>query len=166
MALLNLKFVEIKQCNIEIFKNLAQAYEAEFSNLTFKMPNESGLFSIDILPGKDYVGYLLFYDHKPVGFCVADVKSEIKDIAEFYIVPVMRKKNLGYNLAAMLFDRYTGEWQVRQIDGALDAINFWRRVIKKYTNNKYKEEVVQDEYWGRVTRQRFETIKYSELVNL
>jgi hypothetical protein len=30
--------------------NLAQAYEAEFSNLTNKMPNEEGVFEPDIIP--------------------------------------------------------------------------------------------------------------------
>lgn len=106
---LNLKFIKINQQNLEVFKNLAQAYEAEFSNLTHKMPNESGLFKIDILPGGPYVGYLLFYQEKAVGFCVANVESEIRDIAEFYIVPVMRKKNLGYELAVMIFNRYPGK---------------------------------------------------------
>jgi len=157
MKPLNLKFVKINQQNIEIFKNLAQAYEAEFSNLTHKMPNERGLFKIDILPDAPYVGYLLFYQEKAVGFCVAKVESKIRDVAEFYIVPVMRKKNLGYELAVMIFNRYPGEWQVRQIEGAIDAINFWRRVITKYTRNRYEESVVQDDHWGMVTRQRFHT---------
>lgn len=157
MESMNLKFIEINQHNVEIFKNLAQAYEAEFSNLTHKMPNKLGLFNIDILPEAPCVGYLLFYEDKPIGFCVANVESEIRYIAEFYIVPVMRKKSLGYKLAVMLFNRYPGQWQVQQIENAIDAINFWRRVIKKYTRNRYEESVVQDAYWGRVTCQRFQT---------
>ena len=154
---MDLKFVQINQNNAEIFKNLAQAYEAEFSNLTHKVPNEFGLFKLDTLPNTPYVGYLLYCQETPVGFCVANIESEIKDIAEFYIVPVMRKKNMGYQFAVMIFNRYPGQWQVRQIEGAIDAINFWRRVIKKYTGNKYEESVVQDAHWGIVTRQRFHT---------
>jgi predicted acetyltransferase len=152
----DLKLIEINHHNEKIFKNLAQAYEAAFSDLTHKMPDELGLFNIDTPPNAPYVGYLLFYQDKPVGFCVADIESEIKDIAEFYIIPVMRKKNLGYKLAVMIFNKHPGDWQVRQIEGAIDAINFWRRVINKYTRNRYEESMVKDEHWGTVTRQRFQ----------
>lgn len=154
----DLKFVKINQYNQEIFENLAQAYEAEFSNITKKLPNESGLFKIDIAPEHPWVGYLLFCQKKAVGFCVANVENEIKDIAEFYIVPVMRKKNLGYKLAIKIFNKHPGKWQVRQIKEAIDARFFWQNIIKKYTKNKYEELEIQDEQWGIVTCQRFQTI--------
>ena len=64
MSITELKFVEINQHNLNIFKNLAQAYEAEFSNLTHKLPNELGLFEIDTLPYKPYIGYLLYCQKK------------------------------------------------------------------------------------------------------
>lgn len=158
MNITELTFIQIEQHNLNTFKNLAQAYEAEFSNLTHKLPNELGLFEIDTLPCKPYIGYLLYYQKKPVGFCIADIESEIKDVAEFYIIPVMRKKNLGYQLASMIFDTYPGRWQVRQIEGAIDAIKFWQSVIRKYTQNQYEESVVDDAHWGIVTCQRFQAI--------
>lgn len=157
MEMTDLKLIEIDQQNLDIFKNLAHAYEAEFSSITHKMPDEFGLFKIDTLPAAPYVGYLLYQQEIPIGFCVANSESEIKDIAEFYIVPVMRRHNFGYQLAIMMFDKYPGQWQVRQIDGADHAISFWRSVIKKYTHNQYEESVVQDPHWGMVTRQRFKT---------
>lgn len=147
--------IKISSKNINILKNLAQAYEAEFSRLTNKMPDKTGKFNLDIFPASPYVGYLLYYKKLPVGFCIADVRNKIKDVSEFYIVPIMRKNKLGYKLACMLFDKHPGQWQVRQITGADHAINFWRYVIKKYTDNHYKEAVVNDNYWGKVTRQRF-----------
>lgn len=157
MPIEELQYVEITQRNLQIFKNLAQAYGAEFSNLTHIMPNELGLFEPAPLPATPYVGYLVYYQQVPVGFCVADVHSEVKDIAEFYIIPVMRKKKLGQQLACMLFDKYRGTWQVRQISGANEAIHFWRSVIGKYTNHTYEEEKVNDPEWGLVTRQLFRT---------
>lgn len=158
---MTLRLTKINRENSDIFRNLAQAYEAEFSNLTHKLPNSLGLFEIDVFPESSHVGYLLYYNDTPIGFCVANVKSEIKDIAEFYIAPVMRKKNLGYQLAVMIFEKYPGRWQVRQIEGAIDAIHFWRRVIEKYTKNNYEESVVKDSFYGWVTRQTFRTKQQS-----
>lgn len=154
----DLKLVKISYHNLEVFKNLVQSYEAEFSSLTGKLPNEFGVFKIDTFPQSPYVGYLLYHHKIPVGFCVANVENEIKDVAEFYIVPVMRKKNLGSQLAGMVFNQYPGQWQVRQIKGATDALRFWQCVIKKYTQNQFEESVVQDAHWGVVTRQRFRAV--------
>lgn len=156
----NINFVVINQCNIEILENLSQAYEAEFSNLTNKIPDEFGRFEIDTLPRKPYIGYLLYVDNIPAGFCIVDIESKIKDIAEFYIIPAFRKKNLGYQLAATVFCKHPGRWKVRQIKGAVEATLFWRRVIEKYTNNRYEEFILEDECWGEVTCQEFQTKNY------
>lgn len=153
----NLEIIEINQTNLIAFKNLAQAYEAEFSKLTHKMPDQFGLFKIDIHPFLPYIGHLLLYKKCPVGFSIIDVESTVKDIAEFYIVPVMRGKNFGYHFACSIFNKYPGQWQVRQIENADAAISFWRSVIKKYTADKYEESVVSDPDWGVVTCQRFTT---------
>ncbi|NRB11489.1 MAG: hypothetical protein HRU35_07795 [Rickettsiaceae bacterium] len=147
----------IEEINLNVFKNLAYAYEAEFSGITEKIPNELGLFSIDTLPKDPYIGYILYKNYIPIGFCIANTKIKIKDIAEFYIIPAMRCKGFGYQLAAMIFDKYPGQWQVRQIPGADHAISFWRKVIAKYTEGQYEESVVNDKDWGMVTCQSFST---------
>jgi predicted acetyltransferase len=153
----DLKFIKIHQANLNVFKNLAQAYEAEFSNLTHKIPNELGVFEIDTLPYVYNLGYLSYWKNIPVGFCVINVAGEVNDISEFYIIPAMRRKKLGYKFAVMIFNKHPGKWQIRQIKNAIGAINFWRSVIEKYTRNQYEESVIQDALWGEVTRQRFQT---------
>jgi len=156
MKMSDLKIMRIDKNNLNIFNNLGQAYEAEFSSITNKVPDQFGVFKIDTLPNFPYVGYLLYYQEIPIGICVANPESEIKDIAEFYIIPSMRKKNFGYQFAIMIFDLYPGKWQVRQIQGADHAIHFWRSVIGRYTKNQYEEAIVDDEYWGIVTKQSFQ----------
>ena len=121
---MDLKLVKITQHNLEIFDNLAQAYEAEFSSLTGKMPNEKGLFKVDAPPFCPYCGYLLIHQAIPIGFVVIDVQSDIKDVAEFYVIPSMRKKGAGYHVASMIFNKYPGHWKIRQIEGAFNAVNF------------------------------------------
>ncbi|HEY5260460.1 MAG TPA: hypothetical protein VIJ46_07410 [Rhabdochlamydiaceae bacterium] len=149
------KLVRMDPSNASVLTNLAQAYEAEFSKITLKMPDQAGVFQLDTLPEAPYVGYLFYQKEIPIGFCIVDVESAIRDIGEFYIVPAMRGKKLGAQLAFAIFDAYPGEWRVRQIEGADEAIHFWRSVIKRYTHNTYDESVVKDEHWGVVTCQRF-----------
>lgn len=153
----SISLVKVSSKNMRILLNLALAYEAEFSPITKKMPDKYGKIDVDVLPKPPHIGYLLYYKKIPVGFCVVDTKSAIKDIAEFYIMPIMRKKHLGYLFATTIFDLHPGEWQARQIKGADHAIKFCRFVIRKYTGNRYTEKVVNDKYWGKVTRQRFRT---------
>jgi predicted acetyltransferase len=151
------KLVRMHPSNASVLANLAQAYEAEFSKITLKMPDPSGLFPLDTLPEAPYVGYLFYQKEIPIGFCIVDVESAIRDIGEFYIVPAMRGRKLGAQLAFAIFDAYPGEWRVRQIEGADEATRFWRIVIKQYTHNTYDESAVKDEHWGVVTCQRFKS---------
>jgi predicted acetyltransferase len=152
------KLVIINDENYEIFTNLSHSYEAEFSNLTHKMPNEKGIFESDTLPTIPYLGYLLYKGTIPVGFCIVEINKEINDIAEFYVIPSMRRNHLGYGLAATIFRLHPGKWQVRQIEGADNAKTFWRKVINKFSESKYTEAIVDDPDWGVVTRQQFSTV--------
>ena len=147
--------------NIEVYCNLAHAYEAEFSGLTKKMPNEAGLFEIDTLPTFPYSGYLLYHEMKPIGFCVFKIDSTFNDIAEFYITPGMRKNGHGAKLAFSIFDKYPGTWHIRQIAGADNASAFWRKVVAQYTAGQFFEEKISDPDWGIVTLQTFTTSKKS-----
>lgn len=160
LSINNIHLITIDNKNIEIYLNLAYAYEAEFSNLTGKYPNKFGICEPDTMPITPYTGYLLYKNDTPIGFCIVEIK-EIKDITEFYITPSMRKKNFGYILASTIFDTYPGEWQVRQIQGAENAKSFWRKVISRYTKNNFKETIVNDIKWGIVTCQRFVSTRES-----
>ncbi|MFZ2314563.1 MAG: hypothetical protein WAW86_02750 [Gammaproteobacteria bacterium] len=151
----NIELIDISNDNIDVYLNLARSYEAEFSNLTQKMPNELGVFEPDTMPVHPYSGYLLYEDKTPIGFGVIELSNQVNDVAEFYIIPSMRKNKLGCVLASTIFDLHPGKWQVRQIEGADVAKAFWRRVINQYTQNDFIEDVVSDPVWGVVTRQKF-----------
>lgn len=60
--------------------------------------------------------------------------------------------------AHAIFNMHKNMWQIRQISGADKAINFWRHVISKYTNNNYQDEITDDSDWGIVTKQTFTNI--------
>ena len=144
----------IEPNNIKIYYHLTQAYEAEFSPLTGEVPGENGLFAVQTDIDERHIGYLLYEGLIPIGFMVFQ-QGPVKDVAEFYIIPVKRKQAYGKQLAQLVFRKHPGSWQVRQIEGAEGAKRFWRKVIGEITHNSYREEVVDDEVWGRVTRQTF-----------
>ncbi|MBP2650310.1 MAG: hypothetical protein H6Q74_1135 [Firmicutes bacterium] len=82
--------------------------------------------------------------------------GEIKDVSEFYIIPAKRLDGYGQKLARYVFTCHPGRWQVRQISGADGAKAFWRKVVDEITEGDYRDEEVEDPYWGRVSRQSFE----------
>jgi predicted acetyltransferase len=152
--------VPLSKENAHVFDVLLQDYEAEFSAITKKEPDENGRFTMDIeLNGQKYSVFLQFMERKPSGFVIRGIEEGVSDIAEFYILPCYRKRGYGQKLAFDVFDHFPGSWQVRQIEGATEARNFWRRIIHIYTDGNFTEEHLKDPYWGPVTRQSFASRK-------
>ena len=145
---------KVEKDSMDTLRNLLQSYEGEFSAITKKVPDERGVFDLDCnLQVTD--NYLLYREGSPIGFCVKGEEQGVHDIYEFYIVPSQRGGGLGADFARYIFRNYPGKWQVRQIQGADKARDFWRSTISKFTGGNYQEEQVSDEYWGVVTRQTF-----------
>lgn len=154
-----LNIVPVDASNRATFDRLIQCYECEFSAITEKQPTAEGVFPLDTHLDDCHEGFLAYLGDIPVGFSVIALKpDECYEVCEFFIVPVFRKKHLGYHLTASVFDRYPGSWEVKQIAGADDAMAFWRKAIDRYTDGEYQEDIYSDPYWGTVTRQRFRNV--------
>jgi predicted acetyltransferase len=152
------ELVTVNASNLAIYLNLTQAYEAEFSPLTKKLPDDEGKFALDTPIEGNVTGYLLYIDGKPAGLAaIANESVDHYEVCDFYVVPVFRKNKAGQRFAHILFDMMPGLWQSKQIAGADNAIAFWRRAIGSYTNEVFVEDIYHDEYWGDVTRQCFKT---------
>ncbi|MBA4367647.1 MAG: hypothetical protein C0403_08410 [Desulfobacterium sp.] len=148
---------EVSADNIQIYLNLVQCYEGEFSSITKKKPNANGLFELDTIIEKYNKGFILYDNELPVGIAAIRIKNEkYHEMLEFYIVPFCRKQSMGQKFAHLIFKQYPGKWEIKQITGAEYASVFWRKVISNCTNNTFEEEQYEDEYWGKVTRQLFE----------
>ncbi len=61
------------------------------------------------------------------------------DMSEFFIMRKYRRQGVGRIVATTLFDRFPGQWRVRQILENVPAQRFWRSVIGAYTNGDYAE---------------------------
>jgi predicted acetyltransferase len=106
--------------------------------------------------------FLIRAGGKLAGFALVSRRSRltgadgVADMAEFFVMRRYRRKGVGFAAAAAAFDRFKGPWEVRQRPNNVTATAFWRRVIARYTNGNYQEDVLGDAVWtGPV--QRFTT---------
>jgi predicted acetyltransferase len=152
-----LQLEQITPYNREIFLNLAQAYEAEFSSITKKNPDSTGKYPLDTLPEDTVHNFLFFCGATPIGFALIGKENNRWDMAEFFVIPTFRRGGIGSKLAHTLFTMHQGPWQIRQIQGADHARAFWRAAISSFGLGNYDEVEILDEYWGPVTCQTFES---------
>ena len=73
-------------------------------------------------------------------------------MAEFFIVPAARRRGVGASAAALLFHRFSGDWEVLEDEHNRPALQFWRRVIAVQTGGRYSET-----RGGGEVRHRFRT---------
>ena len=131
------------------FWHLQQLYEFEFSKVTRTEVNENGFYCQQSLIGSwsshGFDAYLFYYNRLPIGFCVVNLSSmidfdkQIRDIAEFFIMPLYRRSGLGSYCAQKIFSLYQTTWEVRQLSQLNDARNFWLTVIRDYTDDNFQE---------------------------
>lgn len=150
---------KITQSNASFFDRLVQDYEEEFSSVTGKKRGPDGKYPLDSGWKFPNEGFYWKENGEIAGFCVKGRSGDHSDILEFYILPSFRNRKVGEKLAFAIFDAYPGKWQVRQIEGADEAREFWRKIINKYTSGNFEEIQFTDPYWGPVTCQRFESVK-------
>lgn len=150
-----MRIVEVDAGSLAIYLNLVQAYEAEFSSLTGKKPGSDGRFALDTHLGGNVRGYLLYLGETPAGLAAIESNGGEHEVREFYVVPLFRGKLTGSRFAHMLWRRFPGAWEIKQIAGASKATAFWRRTVGEFTRGSFEEDHHDDPTWGRVVRQRF-----------
>jgi predicted acetyltransferase len=70
-------------------------------------------------------------------------------MAEFFIVRDARRRGVGAGAAALLFSRFSGDWEVLEDEYNRPALGFWRRVIGQQTRGRYSETRVAGEVCHR-----------------
>jgi len=85
--------------------------------------------------------FVLQRDDERVGFaCVEKALGPRYRLREFYVAPHVRRLGVGRHAAALLFDRYEGQWQLEVLQSDRSAQRFWSTVIVAYTNGQRREE--------------------------
>jgi predicted acetyltransferase len=60
-------------------------------------------------------------------------------LSEFFVVTAARRRGIGSSAAALLFNRFAGEWEIVEDEHNRSALAFWRSVISSLTDGHYRE---------------------------
>lgn len=64
-------------------------------------------------------------------------------MSKFFVMRKYRRRGVGAQAARLLFDRFPGRWNVRELTANEPAQKFWRSVTGAYAS--YEEIVARDE---------------------
>lgn len=162
---MKIEVLEAHKNDIPVIQNLARFYVYDLSEYMGWRCPENGLFGCrddDFWNSNKNHFFVVRVDGELAGFAVIENLGEDEmtdyDVAEFFILRKFRRKGVGRFVAHTLFDKFRGNWQVRQLVDNLSAQIFWRKVISEYTSGNYEESSAsKDEYeygWEMVI-QRF-----------
>jgi predicted acetyltransferase len=106
--------------------------------------------------------FLVRVDDRLAGFAMVQQRSRLTgdegvcDMTQFFVMRKYRRNGVGEKLAAFLFDRFRGPWEVREEPKNEGAIAFWRRAIGRFLDGPFDEVIMDDERW-RGPVQRFDS---------
>jgi predicted acetyltransferase len=89
--------------------------------------------------------FVLLSDGRHVGFALVSRPPPFPKtpvdyrMAEFFIAHSARRRGVGASAAALLFNRFAGNWEVLEDEGNRPALLFWRRVIGQQTAGRFSE---------------------------
>jgi predicted acetyltransferase len=129
----------------ETIANLMQLYLYDLSEYEDGPLNASGLFDLGdhfdlywIERGRH--PFLISANDQLVGFAlVRETADGAFSMAEFFIRRGCRGSGIGTTASTTLFDRFRGTWTIAELEGNAPAQQFWRRVIRDYTDGRFSE---------------------------
>lgn len=126
-----------------ILANLLELYVYDFSEFMDLKLDAVGRFGYPQLPlywtEPHRFPFLIAVDGHWAGFVFVHKGSRISgdeniwDMAEFFILRGYRRLGIGKQVAAEIWKKFPGTWEVRVIDQNQKAIAFWERAIADFT---------------------------------
>ena len=154
---MNVTIIPTTRADARTLGNLVQLYCHDFSELIDVEMGEDGLFvapALDVYWTEDWRhAFFVRVDSKLAGFALVHERSRLTakagvfDMAEFFVLRGYRRRGVGARAAFAAFDRFRGDWEVRQRSANTSATAFWRRAIGAYTRGSFEEEIWNDGTW-------------------
>lgn len=145
--------IKVEEKDKTIIYNLMQLYKYELSffedeTTTFKML-DSGLYELKYIEkyweDENRHPYILKCDNELAGFVLQRFNEEnMNEIAEFFVLNKYRKLGAGTFMANRIFELYKGKWEVRTLLKNERAQNFWRNIIRKFSNDNFEEKYIRN----------------------
>jgi predicted acetyltransferase len=74
-----------------------------------------------------------------------------REISEFFVLRKYRRRGVGERVARRVFDLFPGPWELTELTSNADAQAFWRRVLGRYTGDRF-EDLPRPDGKGRMQR--------------
>gem|GEM_PF-1138355 len=88
-------------------------------------------------------GFLVKIGEELAGFVLINKVGSTPDvdwnIGEFFIVSKFQGKGVGRYVAEQVFNQFAGVWEASQISENKPAIEFWDRIISRYSNGQFEK---------------------------
>ena len=115
-----------------VVRRLLELYLHDFSEFEPADVDDHGYFGYRYLDhywtDDDRRPLLFRVDGKWAGFALVRTGAP-HDMAEFFVMRRYRRGGVGSRAARAVFERFPGDWQVRQMAANPRATDFWRRAI-------------------------------------
>lgn len=134
-------------------QNLGRFYVYEMSRYCGFLPNwevpSNGLYEcIDLssyCEQTDRYAFLIKVDQELAGFVLINKIGSSPDvdwnIGEFFIVSKFQGKGVGRHVAEKVFNQFPGVWETSQIPENTAAIEFWDKVVRRYSNGQFEKSL-------------------------
>lgn len=133
----------IEPATIEIVQNLGCFYAYELSRYCKWRTPEDGIFQCidlsDYWSKPDHYPFLIKVDNELAGFVLVRNVDGIWDMGQFFIVAKFQRHGIGQAAAEHIFNQFPGQWQIWQMPENAAAIDFWEKVIAKYTKGNFTQ---------------------------
>jgi predicted acetyltransferase len=71
-------------------------------------------------------------------------------VSEFFVMRKYRRQGIGKQVAATVFDMFSGKWEIFQHEANIPSYRFWESVVQEYTGGRFETvDGVVDECGGR-----------------
>ena len=147
---MNIEIIPATPQHRTLLWHLFELYCHDFSEMTGEDVSEAGTYTGDDFlahwPEAGWHPFLVSVDSHWAGFAwVRTGKSYVTPGAnnvwmdEFFVIRKYRRQGVGERVAAYLFDKFPGVWEVGEIPNNVNAQAFWRKVIGRYTGGDFQE---------------------------
>jgi predicted acetyltransferase len=99
-----------------------------------------------ILQGAEPVGFALVTRQR---IAPAGAERTRFRMSEFFIRRPHRRVGIGRIAATLIFDRFTGDWEIHEYQRHPGSVAFWRRVLTVYCPGKFTERAQNGEVHQR-----------------
>ena len=149
--------------------NLLQMYLHDMTEFAPGAVDAEGIFQYKPFDAywtePDRYPFFIRVDGSPAGFALIRLDEDGRnDMSEFFVMKGYRRSGVGSVAAKRLFDRFPGDWQVRQEPSNTAAQRFWRNVITRYTGGDFHDLVLDDDRW-KGPAQRFHSVGATTVVH-